>query len=177
MKGLVQISDMRRPHDNVNYYYRRWQDGKGKDRAALTPVEIANLERPKEVLALVEALTAMFRRIGMSEVCGFCWAGELGQGRKDMGCCGTCPLVGHKACLAKPMGCAFYMCDVVHRKFPRTAEFLSHLRYDLHHAIDKTAYVGCYPSAVFSESLLEFTEPEAQVFRVLTHAVNCWSEA
>jgi hypothetical protein len=172
---LVQISDMKRPDHNVPGYYNNWPQ---RGHRILRPVEVANLPRPQAILDLVQALTNMFGRIGMAEVCRSCWNGELNNSRKGQGCCGRCPLIGHRACLAKPLGCALFMCwDQTKRLWPRTHEFLEFIRYRLHRLSDNSMTVGCYPSAVYSESRVALSPADELLVHALVHAVNSWEEA
>lgn len=159
MRKLVQITDMK-----CSAY--------GAEHA----LKVANARRPKELLQLIDSLTAMFGRIGMHEVCRSCWAGTLADGsRKGRGCCGTCPLIGHSACLAKPMGCALYMCwDQTQPRFPQTWAFLNALRQLL---FGLPAPQGCFPGAVEIESHLRLDAHQRKTLRVLRWAVDGWAEA
>jgi len=178
MSALVQISDMRYPLSNRPAPFTNWPDA---GHEMLSIVQVANKKRPKEILGLVDALTAMFERIGMREICQSCWAGRLNNNRPaGVGCCGQCPLVGHKACLAKPLGCALFMCyDETQRRFPRTVKFLELIRSRLHAIGGKGDWgfvPGCFPGAVYRESRLGLGRQDRKLLRVLIAAVANWSE-
>lgn len=160
MAKLVQIEDMRHASNGVDY-----------------ALKVANAPRPKELLQLIDSLTAMFGRIGMHEVCRSCWAGTLADGnRKGRGCCGSCALVGHSSCLAKPLGCALYMCwDQTQPRFPRTYGFLNGLRATLFSL--SAVNQGCFTGAVEQESHLKLDAHQRKSLRVLRWAVESWSEA
>lgn len=148
-------------------------------------------KRPKELTELIDAISRMFGRIGMHSVCSLCFNKQpihssisyllrskanrnyakrnpswLARG-DGHGCCGSCPLLGHSRCLAKPVGCARFMCGTTSRLWPDTRSFLGFL-YEL------TLTDGCYTSAIEREAEKTYTDVQLRQLRVARHAVDAW---
>jgi hypothetical protein len=108
-QNLVQISDLK----FKNAY---WSPEKS--------LAVINAPKNPLMLELTEALSTMFGRIGMHAVCAACFDGRLGR-EKGMGCCGPCSMQGRSKCLAKPLGCASFMCNLTVRLWPKVYKRLS----------------------------------------------------
>jgi hypothetical protein len=175
MSQLITIEQLVNIRSEPTWTY--WKDETNKARA----VRIANLERPKEITAFVDALSRMFGRIGMHGVCSLCFKGHLdnGVGRKGHGCCGSCVLLTATKCANKPMGCARFMCAFTSNLFPRTRDFLDRLSQRLYNPADYASRnfgMGCHEEAVERESRFKLTEEKKRRLRWAIRQLNRWSE-
>lgn len=200
MSALVQISlhgglsrDIGRTWGGGEY----WEKEHGVHAALLA-------KRPVELEEFIEALTRMFGRLGMHDICEKCFAGEQlpkkrvrawkfdwdkhyrwVQGwhwtwavhlkrQRGLGCCGSCAFLGHNRCIKKPTGCAMFMCGYTSTLFFVTNSFMNALRNWL--GTHEMYAGGCYPSAVASEGKHEYSPNELQALRIARHAVDAWGE-
>ena len=137
-----------------------------------------------EYTELVEALTRMYGRIGMHDICRACFRGEklpaipkspwfktaghhgnYGRG-SGVGCCTPCGLQGREGCLSKPMGCALWMCTYTLQRFHHTWKFLRDIRTSL----------GGF-SGFFNDPRPrpgDLSGKQRKLLRVLRHAVDAW---
>jgi len=163
----------------------------GEGRAQFASLKAANdfINAPvaREYTELVEALTRMYGRVGMHEICRMCFAGKklpaLSQGEyyrveghwgnhgngPGVGCCKPCGLQGHKGCLSKPLGCATWMCGYTADRFRSTYNFVCSVRVLI------AAALG-YRYGFFDDVRPQALDPEqSRLLRVARWAVDSWA--
>lgn len=94
--------------------------------------------------------------------------------RRGLGCCGSCEMLGHSACIKKPLGCAQFFCGYTGDIFWQTREFVDSMRSAL---ADAGIHGGCYGGAVVGEGKRKYSMEMLKMLRILRHAVDAWEAA
>lgn len=176
MSQLVQISDLKNiqnAQEASKLHVFRWL----KPRYSI--LDVANMARHPLLLELAEALSAMFGRIGMHEVCSRCFSGKLTpkeqalKGYEAQGCCGSCPLLGHNSCTNKPLLCASWMCHMTSKYWPVTYHQTMALTQRLREAGIRT---GPYTDGIVEEHQMRLTLKQKLLLQRLIREVQTWNE-
>lgn len=147
----------------------------------------AALERHPVVEEFVQAMSDLWNRTGISAICGACFREELskefGCSLKNRGCCGTCPNLSSTGCIAKPMGCASFLCfrpEIRAITSPDVNPKLAELVRVLSRATSDLAYDGrylqYYAQSYVNEAQRVWTEKELRRIKRLTRLVKQYTK-
>lgn len=86
---------------------------------------ILAIKRHPVLEELIETLTSLWKAIGVSRVCVACFSGKITEFTGAKGCCGnSCSHLGVQGCLAKPLGCALFLCASLRTPWTRDSIFV-----------------------------------------------------